>query len=225
MFESLGEKFENLWRKLQGQGRITERNIEDALRDVRLALLEADVNFDVVRDFVERSRRTPSATRCCGASRPSSTSSSWSTASCSGSWATSRSRSTSAARARWSSCWSACNGSGKTTTAAKLARHLRDEPGAAPTWSRRTSTGPPPSSSSRRSARADRVPRARGLAGDRSREPRAQRSWPPRVRTAADTVLIDTAGRLHVDDELMKELERMNAARRRPTRSSWWRTR
>src|SRR6516162_7177597 len=53
MFESLGEKFENLWRKLQGQGRITERNIEDALRDVRVALLEADVNVGVVRDFVE----------------------------------------------------------------------------------------------------------------------------------------------------------------------------
>src|SRR5262249_21544892 len=53
MLESLRDKFENLWRKLQGQGRITERNIEDALRDVRLALLEADVNVGVVRDFVE----------------------------------------------------------------------------------------------------------------------------------------------------------------------------
>ena len=53
MFESLGEKFETLWRKLQGQGRITEGNIEEALRDVRLALLEADVNVAVVRDFVE----------------------------------------------------------------------------------------------------------------------------------------------------------------------------
>ena len=48
MFESLGEKFDGLWRKLQGQGRITERNIEEALRDVRLALLEADVNVGVV---------------------------------------------------------------------------------------------------------------------------------------------------------------------------------
>src|SRR5262245_64339191 len=53
MFESLGEKLDTLWRKLQGQGRITEGNIEDALRDVRLALLEADVNVAVVRDFVE----------------------------------------------------------------------------------------------------------------------------------------------------------------------------
>src|SRR4029450_7828935 len=57
MFESLGEKFDGLWRKLQGQGRISERNIEDALRDVRLALLEADVNVGVVRDFVEAVRK------------------------------------------------------------------------------------------------------------------------------------------------------------------------
>src|SRR5262245_5770667 len=53
MFDSLGEKFDSLLRKLRGQGKITERNIEEALRDVRLALLEADVNVGVVRDFVE----------------------------------------------------------------------------------------------------------------------------------------------------------------------------
>src|SRR5262245_34992037 len=57
MFDSLGEKFDSLLRKLRGQGRITERNIEDALRDVRLALLEADVNVGVVRDFVEAVKR------------------------------------------------------------------------------------------------------------------------------------------------------------------------
>src|SRR5689334_8427869 len=57
MFESLGEKFDGLWRKLQGQGKITERNIEEALRDVRLALLEADVNVNVVKQFVEAVKR------------------------------------------------------------------------------------------------------------------------------------------------------------------------
>src|SRR5215468_10077329 len=57
MFDSLGEKFDSLVRKLRGQGRITERNIDDALRDVRLALLEADVNVGVVRDFVEAVKR------------------------------------------------------------------------------------------------------------------------------------------------------------------------
>ena len=53
MFQSLGEKFDGLWRKLQGQGKITEKNIDEALRDVRLALLEADVNVGVVKSFVE----------------------------------------------------------------------------------------------------------------------------------------------------------------------------
>src|SRR6184192_798278 len=57
MFESLGEKFDSLLRKLRGHGKITERNIEEALRDVRLALLEADVNLNVVRDFVEAVKR------------------------------------------------------------------------------------------------------------------------------------------------------------------------
>src|SRR5689334_2800879 len=54
MFESLGEKLDSLVRKLRGHGKITERNVEDALRDVRLALLEADVNLNVARDFVDR---------------------------------------------------------------------------------------------------------------------------------------------------------------------------
>src|SRR5262245_39688381 len=57
MFDSLGEKFDALLRKLQGQGKISERNIEEALRDVRRALLEADVNVDVVRCFVDAVKR------------------------------------------------------------------------------------------------------------------------------------------------------------------------
>ena len=48
MFESLGEKLEGVFRRLRGHGKLTEKNIEDALREVRLALLEADVNFKVV---------------------------------------------------------------------------------------------------------------------------------------------------------------------------------
>ena len=54
MFESLTEKLQNTFRKIRGQGRLTEKNINDALREVRLALLEADVNYKVVRDFIGR---------------------------------------------------------------------------------------------------------------------------------------------------------------------------
>ena len=56
MFDSLSEKLESVFKKLRGQGLMTEDNIKDALREVRLALLEADVNFKVVKDFVENVR-------------------------------------------------------------------------------------------------------------------------------------------------------------------------
>jgi len=68
------KKFDTLLRRLQGQGKITEKNIEEALRDVRLALLEADVNVGVVKSFIEGVGATRSVRRCSGASRPSSTS-------------------------------------------------------------------------------------------------------------------------------------------------------
>ena len=47
MFDNLSDKLESVFKKLRGQGVMTEENIKDALREVRLALLEADVNFKV----------------------------------------------------------------------------------------------------------------------------------------------------------------------------------
>ena len=56
MFDTLSEKFEQTVKRLRGHGKITERNIDDAVREVRLALLEADVQFDVVRNFTDKVR-------------------------------------------------------------------------------------------------------------------------------------------------------------------------
>jgi signal recognition particle subunit SRP54 len=56
MFDNLSDKLESVFKKLRGQGVMTEDNIKEALREVRLALLEADVNFKVVKDFVENVR-------------------------------------------------------------------------------------------------------------------------------------------------------------------------
>lgn len=57
MFQNLSDKLELVFKKLRGQGVMTEDNIKDALREVRLVLLEADVNFKVVKDFVESVRQ------------------------------------------------------------------------------------------------------------------------------------------------------------------------
>jgi len=54
MLESLSEKLESIFKKLRGRGILKEEDIDAALKEVRLALLEADVNFKVVKDFVEK---------------------------------------------------------------------------------------------------------------------------------------------------------------------------
>ncbi len=54
MFDSLSGKLQNVFRNLRGLGKISESNVADSLREVRIALLDADVNFKVARDFIER---------------------------------------------------------------------------------------------------------------------------------------------------------------------------
>ena len=56
MFENLSDRLSSAFRNLRGQGQLTEENVQAGLREVRLALLEADVNFKVVKDFVENVR-------------------------------------------------------------------------------------------------------------------------------------------------------------------------
>ena len=54
MFEQLNKRFDRIIKHVKGQGKITEKNISDTLRDIRRALLEADVNFQVAKSFVAR---------------------------------------------------------------------------------------------------------------------------------------------------------------------------
>src|SRR6187200_2430872 len=56
MFESLSTRLQDVFRTLRGESKLTPENIEAALREIRLALLEADVNFKVVKAFVDRVR-------------------------------------------------------------------------------------------------------------------------------------------------------------------------
>jgi signal recognition particle subunit SRP54 len=211
MFESLGEKFDGLWRKLQGQGRITERNIEEALRDVRLALLEADVNVGVVRDFVEAVRKdalgqdvlrslTPEqhfiklvhrelirllgetpATLDLGGPSPTVI------------------------------MLVGLNGAGKTTTTAKLARYLRDERGRRPYLVPADVYRPAAIQQLETLGRQLDVP-VHAVSPGADPVAIARSAVAAARASGADTVLIDTAGRQTVDDELMAELARMRAA-------------
>ena len=56
MFESLSDRLNNTFDRLRGKGKLTEADITSAMRDIRMALLEADVNFKVVKDFVAKTK-------------------------------------------------------------------------------------------------------------------------------------------------------------------------
>jgi signal recognition particle subunit SRP54 len=211
MFESLGEKFDTLWRKLQGQGRISERNIEDALRDVRLALLEADVNVGVVRDFVEAIKKDALGQEVLRSLTPEQQ------------FIKLVHRELQRLLGEKPVALDlggpspvvvmlvGLNGSGKTTTAAKLARHLRDERGRRPYLVPADVYRPAAIQQLETLARQLEVPVHAASPGT---DPVAlARSGVAAARAhGADTVLVDTAGRQTVDDDLMSELERMRAA-------------
>jgi signal recognition particle subunit SRP54 len=57
MFDSLSDKLQSVFKNLRGYGKLTEKNVADALREVRVALLEADVNYKVAKDFIERTKQ------------------------------------------------------------------------------------------------------------------------------------------------------------------------
>ena len=63
VFSSLAGRLQEVLRQLRGRGRLTEKDVDEALREVKLALLEADVNFKVVRSFINRVRKEPSGKR------------------------------------------------------------------------------------------------------------------------------------------------------------------
>jgi signal recognition particle subunit SRP54 len=71
MFDTLSEKFENVFKSLRGEARLTEENIRDAMREVRVALLDADVNYKVVKDFTKAVTEKAVGTETLRSVRPS----------------------------------------------------------------------------------------------------------------------------------------------------------
>jgi signal recognition particle subunit SRP54 len=210
MFESLSTRLQDVFRSLRGEARLTEETVEAALREIRMALLEADVNFKVVKAFIDRVRDkavdqdvlkslTP-AQQVVRIVRDEMLALFGDTTG--GLPATQ-------ARPRVILLLG-LQGSGKTTTSGKLGRWLAKQ-------------GKHPllvSTDVRRPAAIEQLTVVAKQAGVRVHDPAGDKD-PVRRATGAltearnsgfDVVIVDTAGRLHIDDELMDELQAIKAA-------------
>ncbi len=199
MFEALTSRFDGIFTKLRSKGRLSEADVDAALREVRLALLEADVNVSVVRDLLARIRERALGQEVSKALTP-------------GQQvikivheeliATLGAETAPLAQASpLIVLMVGLQGSGKTTSAAKLARHLR---------SRQPLLV---AADLQRPAAVDQLEtlgRALGVPVYADRKARPARLVKAALREAArnghDAVIIDTAGRLQIDRELMREL-------------------
>ncbi len=213
MFESLGEKLESVFRRLRGHGKLTEKNIEEALREVRLALLEADVNFKVVKDFIDRIKEQALGQDVLASLTPEQQFIKIVHAELVAILGGERTELDLAAAPPVVLMLVGLNGSGKTTTSGKLARYLKTELKRSPYLVPADTYRPAAIDQLQIIAKDIGVPvhptPQDGSAGDPVAIAKA--GVEAARRQACDVVIIDTAGRLQIDDELMSELERMQA--------------
>jgi signal recognition particle subunit SRP54 len=214
MFESLGEKLDAVFRRLRGYGKLTEKNIEEALREVRLALLEADVNFRVVKDFVERVKTQALGQEVLASLSPGQQVIKIVHAELVALLGGQHSELNLSAPPPVVIMLVGLNGSGKTTSAGKLARYLKLELRRSPYLIPADTYRPAAIDQLRIVAEEVGVPVHPTSNNGSATDPVAiaKEGVEAAFRQACDVAIIDTAGRLQIDEELMLELERMKAA-------------
>jgi signal recognition particle subunit SRP54 len=211
VFDSLGDKLEQVFKRLRGQGKISERHMNEALREIRMALLEADVALPVVQDFVEHVREQALGQEVLASLTPEQHLLKFVHAELTRIMGERIIPLDLGVPPPVAIMLVGLQGSGKTTTAAKLARWLKHEKHRRPylvpadvyrpaaieqltTLASQIDTPVHPS-------RADMDPV--DIARDALAAARA---------AGHDTLILDTAGRLHIDDDLMAELSRIRTA-------------
>jgi signal recognition particle subunit SRP54 len=210
MFENLTDRLESVFKKLRGHGKLTEENIRDAMQEVRRALLEADVNFKVVKDFVAAVTE-----KAVGREVLSSLSPGQQVikivhdelVELLGSQAAELQL---GGRQPAAIMLAGLQGSGKTTTAAKLALRLKKQ-GRKPYLVPADVYRPAAIEQLHVLGRQVDVP-VFGSSTEENPVDICRRALAEADAAQFDTVIIDTAGRLHVDEALMEELKAISRA-------------
>ena len=209
MFDELSRKLEGVLKKLRGQGKITEANIAETLREVRRVLLDADVNFKVAGRFIDDVRAKALGQEVLQSITPGQLIVRIIHDELVALLGTSSASIAQAPAPPTVVLVAGLQGSGKTTFSAKLARHLKEQ-GRYPLLAAADIYRPAAVEQLKALGAQIAIPvyhesGANPVAIARGAVEHARRS-------ARDVVIIDTAGRLHVDEEMMNEVEAIKAA-------------
>jgi signal recognition particle subunit SRP54 len=211
VFDTLSDRLQSALGDLRKQGRLDEESISRAMREVRLALLEADVNFEVVKDFVARVRERALGADVAKSLTPGQQVVKIVQEELTALMGSGDSRLAFAGRPPTVILLAGLQGSGKTTAAAKLALLLRKE-GRKPGLVAADLQRPAAIDQLEQLGRQIQVP---VFSEERSDPVKAVEQGLEGARAEGlDTVILDTAGRLHVDEELMEELAAVRDATR-----------
>ncbi len=211
MFEALSDKLQKVFKNLRGEGKLTAENMEAALREIRVALLEADVHFRVVKQLLEAVKEKALGEEVLNSLSP-------------GQQVVKivheeliKILGTHAARLRFANeppsviMIVGLQGSGKTTSSGKLAKWLAKE-SHTPMLVSVDVYRPAAREQLRIVAKDIKIPIYQGVEGETKPLELAKSARKEAVQTGRDVLIVDTAGRLHIDDSLMSELEELKAS-------------
>jgi signal recognition particle subunit SRP54 len=218
MFESLSERFEGIFARLRSKGTLRESDVDEVLREIRLALLEADVNFTVVRSMLERIKAAAIGTRVHEALNPAQQVIKLVNEALVEALGGESMRIQYASRPPTVVLMAGLQGSGKTTNSAKLAR-----------WFRQQGRNPllvgadlqRPAAVEQLRTMGDRVgvpvfsepgPSGRGSGEQRDPVATARAGVEEARRLGRDVCIVDTAGRLAIDTEMMAQVRAISDA-------------
>ena len=209
MFENLSDKLQRAFKNLRGQGTLNEANIDEALREIRLALLEADVNFKVVKELIERIRAKALGQEVLTALSPAEQVVKIVRDEMVEVLGRDTAKFRFAANPPTVVLMAGLQGSGKTTTSGKLAHWLKNG-GHRPLLVSVDVYRPAAREQLKIVAQAIKAHLYEGEVGEANTatvERLAKEARREAVNTGCDVLIVDTAGRLHIDELLMEEMQ------------------
>lgn len=208
-FQNLSSRLQDTLRKLRGKGRLSEKDVDQALREIRLALLEADVNYKVVRDFIGQVKERATGHEVLSSLTPAQQVIRIVNEELTKLMGGSQARLALSSQPPSVIMMVGLQGSGKTTTAGKLARLLKSQ-GHRPLLTACDIYRP--AAIKQLQVLGEQLGIPVFTMGEQNPVDIAKAALGHARKFANDVVILDTAGRLHVDEELMQELVEIKAA-------------